>query len=359
MLSIMPATSQSVHTSVAKSSSSTNPLGESAANNTSFGSVKSIEYRECTIRNAVKKWFGPLEMLDPKGRADERARFESVLQTLLRLHRVSCNLVAEVQRIPISESDIHAAIIILNRIAITVKSPLAAIISFCEARAVREKNPRANQLDPFQLRHLLSFHQDIPHEELNALDIQHLRVACERSSTEDIQFWFETIARHTHLLPQGTPQFLRQLAVDLWNSGHSEFLKPYATELSVIDSAMFDSLGWENTRLFFAIFKRIHGSACRPASIYLNDEDIDAAIEIYRQLGDNDQVVHFRALATTFEPAELRRLERTVLAASKEHGSRIRKSRPSPIALKKSVQFPTGPDIAKIFALKRQQPAAS
>jgi hypothetical protein len=358
MCGIMSASIQPSLASVTKSSTSSSPWEASPASNALFDSVKSIDYRESAIRNAVKKWFGPLEMLDPKARADERARHESVLQTLLRLHRVSCNLVAEEQRIPVTERDIHAAIIILNRIAITVKGTTAAIINFCEARAVREKNPRANQLDPLQLRHLLSFHQDIPHEELNALDIQNLRAACEKSSTDEIQFWFETIARHTHALPKGTPQFLRQLVVDLWDAGHSEFLKPYAAELSVIDSAMFDSLGWENSRLFFAIFKRIHGSACRPVSIYLNDEDIDTAIEIYKQLGDSNQVVHFRAISTTFEPKELRRLERTILAASKESGSRIRKARPSPVALKKSVQLPLAPDIPRIFALKRPQTAS-
>ncbi|MBK9990640.1 MAG: hypothetical protein IPP19_07915 [Verrucomicrobia bacterium] len=354
----MPAYIQPSHANTTKASPTFSSLEESDAAHISFGSAKSIEYRESAIRNAVKKWFGPLELFEPKARAEERARHEAVLLTLLRLHRVSCNLVAEEQRIPVTESDIHAAIVVLNRIAITVKSPLTAIISFCEARAVREKNPRANQLDPLQLRHLLSFHQDIPHEELNAIDIQNLRAACEKGSTEEIQFWFETITRHAHALPMGAPQFLRQFAVDLWNAGHSEFLQPYATELSVIDSAMFGSLGWENSRLFFSIFKRIHGSACRAASAYLDREDIDNAIEIYRQLGDNDQVVHFRALSTAFDPKELRRLERTILAASKEGGSRVRKALPSPVTLKKSVHFPTGPDISRIFELKHPQTAS-
>jgi hypothetical protein len=355
----MSASFQPIHASAAKSTTSSSPFADSTASNTPFGGVKSLEYRECMIRNTLKKWFGPLEMLDPKARAEERARNEAILQTLLRLHRVSCNLVSEDQRIPISEEDIHAAIIVLNRIAITLKSPASAIISYCEARAVREKNPRANQLDPLQLRHLLSFHQDIPHEELTALDLQKLRASCEKGSTEEIQLWFETVAARKQALPLGTPQYMRQLMVDLWNAGHKDFLDTFATELAVIDAGMFDALGWENARLFFAIFKRIHGSACRAISGYLNDEDIDNAMEIYKQLGDSDQVVHFRALSTVHEPKELRRLERTILAAAKENGSRIRKARPSPIAQKKSVQLPTAPDIPRIFALKRSPQPAS
>jgi hypothetical protein len=354
----MPANFQPIHATATKSPADSSLLDESADSCSPFGGPKSIEYRECIIRRTAKKWFGPLEMLDPKARTDERDRHEAILQALLRIHRVSCNLVPEQQRILISEQDIESAIIVLNRIAITVKGPSAAIISYCEARAVREKNPRANQLDPLQLRHLLSFHQDIPHEELSTLDIQNLRAVCEKSSTEGIQLWFETLTKQKNALPKGAPQFLRQLVVDLWNAGHTEFLETYATELAVIDSALFDSLGWENSRLFFAIFKRIHGSACRPASIFLNDEDIDTALEIYKQLGDSDQVVHFRAISTTHESKELRRLERTILAASKETGSRIRKARPSPISLKKSVQLPTAPDIPRIFALRPQQAAS-
>ena len=316
--------------------------------------LASLESRENTLRNAVKKWFGPLEMLDPKGRAHESARHEAMINTLCRLHRLSCNLVQESQRLPLIEQDIFTAILILNRISITVKCPPGAIVGYCESHAVREDNLRLNQLDPLQLRHLLAFHQDIPHEELNALDIQTLKRACENASKHDIHLWFEAVTKRKNALPLGAPQFLRQLVTELWTTGHRDFLETLATELTVLDCAMFDVLGWENSRLFLSIFKRLHGSTCRPASTYIEAEEISAAIEMYKQLGDSDQVVHFRALSTTFDNGALRRLEHTIIAASKERGSRVSvtRNRPSPVEQKKSVQYVTSADIPAIFARK-------
>jgi len=343
---------QPVHASNLKNVKSAGTQKESSDIHDDCGSLSGLESRENTIRNAVKKWFGPLETLDPKARAGERERHETILHTLFRLHRLSCNLVPEQERIPVSEQDVFSTIIVLNRIAITVRCPSTTIIAYCEARAVREKNPRANQLDPLQLRHLLSFHQDIPHEELNALDIQTLRNACEKNDKKSIQVWFETIAKRKSALPNGAPQFLRQLLIDLWDAGYRDYLETFATELAVLDSAMFEAMGWENTRLFLAVFKRIHGASCRSASAFLGEGEIHADIEMYKRVGDTDQIIHFRALATTFDPKAQRRLELMILSASKERGSRISIARPTPLEQKKAVPYVTSADIPAIFSRK-------
>ena len=348
----MPAHIQLIPTSAHKIINPFNAEKESIKDQDDCGSLSSIESRENTIRNAAKKWFGPLDMLDPKARAHERERQDTILHTLFRLHRLSCNLIPEQQRIPVPEQDVFSTIIVLNRIAITVKIPSAAIVAYCEARAVREKNLRANQLDPLQLRHLLSFHQNIPHEELTALDIQTLRNVCEKSDKKGIQIWFETITKRKTALPNGAPQFLRQLITDLWDADHRDFLETFATELAVLDSAMFDAMGWENSRLFLAVFKRIHGSSCRSASAFLDEAEVHATIEMYKRLGDTDQTIHFRALATTYDPKARRRLEHTIIAASKEKGSRVSIARPSPVDQKMAVQYLTSADIPTLFARK-------
>jgi len=352
----MTAHIQPVHASSLKIVKPSSARKESITDH-DFSGLYSIESRENAIRNAAKKWFGPVEMLDPKARTSERARQEAILHSLFRLHRLSCNLVPEAQRLPVTEQDVFSAILVLNRISISVKCPAAAITGYCESRSVREENPRLNQLDPLQLRHLLSFHQDIPHEELNSLDIHTLRSACERNATEEIHTWFETVAKRKHALPIGAPQFLRQLMTDIWNAGNHDFIETFVTELAVLDSAMFDELGWENSRLFLAIFKRLQGSSCRPISVYIDAEEIDAAIEMYTRLADNDQVIHFRALATTFEANALRRLERTIIAASKERGTRIGITRLSPLEQKKAVAYVTSADIPTLFAAKSAQMA--
>lgn len=307
-----------------------------------IASPRSQQSRENTLRNAVKKWFGPVETLDPMARTIEINHHEVILQVLLRLHRLSCNLVPEPNRIPLQEQDVFTAIVLLNRINVTLGSAYAAILCYCEARAIREKNTRVNQIDPLQLRHLLTFHQDIPHEELNALDIQRLRTACENSESTAIISWFETISKRKTVLPKDTPQFLRQLASDLWNAGHENFLETYAKELAVLDAALLHELGWENTRLFFALFKRLRGTSCRSAAAFLTEADIALAIEQSKQLGNNDETVHFRMLSTTYDAPAFRRLETTLLAASKENGSRVRKNSEtaSPLERKKSVALP-------------------
>lgn len=312
---------------------------------------RSLESRENTLRNTIKKWFGPVDTLDPQARKAEHNRQEVILQTLLRLHRLSCNLVPESIRIPLQEQDVFTAIVLLNRITVSLGSPYAAILCYCEARAVREKNLRVNQIDPLQLRHLLTFHQDIPHEELNTLDIQRLREACEKAESTAILAWFETISKRKTVLPKDAPQFLRQLAYDLWNAGHENFLETYAKELAVLDTALFDALGWENTRLFFALFKRLQGTACRSAAAFLTEADIAIAIEQTKQLGYNDETIHFRMLSTTYDAAAFRRLEATILSASRENGSRIRKTETtSPLERKKAVALPPAYGTPEFFA---------
>lgn len=338
---IMPAHFQPAASKTNNTTKTATTPGTSA-HEENYSSPRSLQSRENTLRNAAKKWFGAVEIIDPKARAAEINRQEVILQCLLRLHRLSCNIVTEAGRIPLNEQDVFTAIILLNRITITLGSPHAAVLCYCEARAVREKNIRFNQIDPLQLRHLLTFHQDIPHEELNALDIQRLRTACENSESTSIISWFEAIAKRKTSLPKDAPQFLRHLAYDLWNSGHENFLSTYARELAVLDTALLHGLGWENTRLYLVLLKRLLGSTCRSADAYLTESDIAVAIEQSKQLGQSDETVHFRMLSTVYDAAAFRRLETAILSAAGENGSRLPRNSEthSPIARKNAVTPP-------------------
>jgi hypothetical protein len=329
-----------VQTTNASSSKLTDDLEKRPTSSTRFSKRACLEVRENYIRNTVNKWFGPLELLDHTARAGQHAHHEAVLQTLLRLHRLSFGFVPAKELMPVPEQDVLSAIRILNRIAITLKSPATAIVSYCEARGMREKNPRTNRLDPLQLRHLLCFHKDMSPAELYTFDIQSLKSACEQNDHRAIEAWFEIIANKKTSLPRDTPQFLRQLSTDLWNAGHRDYLKTFATKLAVLDSALFDTLGWENTRLFYATFKRIQGSECQPASVFLDDEDIAVAIAQYEYLGDFDQAIHFRGLSTTRDPQALRRLESMIIGVAKEQSSRIRGATASPFGMLSSTLMP-------------------
>ncbi len=283
---------------------------------------KSFATGEETIRTAVSKWFGPLVPSDGDARAGKNEHHETILETLLRLHTVGCSLVATEQRLPLPEQDVLATIQILNYIAVTLHCPPKVIASRCAIRTLREQNLRANQLDPLQLRHLLTFHPDIRSAGTDICDFEVLKRACEKTDFPSLHSWFETTIKTKAMRPKDIPQLLRQMAADLWSDGHRDFFETFVTELAVLDASMFDVHGWENTRQFFAIFKRVHGTACHYAASFLKPEDIALAIELYQQLGDTVQTVHFRELARIYDAPAFRHFEGTILAAAKEQGSR-------------------------------------
>lgn len=310
---VQPANSSPVKSSNNMEGVSPHPSG---------GDNKSFATGEETIRIAVSKWFGPLVTTDDSARAGKNEHHETILETLIRLHAVSCSLVSAEQRLPLPEQDVLATIQILNYIAVTLNCSPKVIASRCAIRSLREQNLRANQLDPLQLRHLLTFHPDVKTAGKNPCDFRPLKLACKRTDFPTIHAWFETTARAKTTLPKDTPQLLRQLAIDLWSSGHRDFFETFVTELAVLDAKMFDVAGWENTRQFFAIYKRVNGKACRFAASFLKPEDIALAIELYKQLGDSEQLAHFQRLASSYDAAAFRHFEQAILAAAKETGSR-------------------------------------
>lgn len=304
---------------------------------------KSFETGEETIRNAVGKWFGPLVPSDTSARAGKYEHHETILETLLRLHAVGCSLVTTEQRLPLPEQDVLATIQILNYIAVTLHCPPKVIASRCAIRTLREQNLRANQLDPLQLRHLLTFHPDVRTAGKDNCDFEALKLACIKTDFPALHGWFETTIRTKAILSKDTPQLLRQMAVDLWKDGHRDFFEAFVTELAVLDASMFDVPGWENTRQFFAIFKRVNGTACHFAASFLKPEDIALAIELYQQLGDTIQTVHFQELARIYDATAFRRFECAVLSAVKEKGTRnpIETTSASPFATHHPFEAPS------------------
>lgn len=310
---------QPVKSPIAKFS---NPMEGLSTQSSSAGDKKSFASGEEIIRIAVSKWFGPLVTSDTSARAGKNEHHETILETLLRLHAVSCSLVSAEQRLQLPEQDILATIQILNYIAVTLHCTPKVIASRCAIRSLREQNLRANQLDPLQLRHLLTFHPDRKTAGKSTSDFGTLKLACEKADFSTIHTWFETTARTKTTLPKDTPQLLRQLAIDLWSNGHRDFFETFVTELAVLDAKMFDVAGWENTREFFAIYKRVNGTACPFAASFLKPEDIALAVELYKQLGDPVQTVHFHELANAYDAQAFRRFELAILAAAKEQGTR-------------------------------------
>ncbi len=277
---------------------------------------------EQTIRNTVIQWYGPPATSETAGRTGRNEHHETILESLLRLHAVSCSLVSRNQRLPLPEQDVLAAIQTLNHIEATLHCPPRVIASRCAIRTLREPRFKDKQLDPLQLRHLLTFHPDAGATESRDSDFAALRSACKSPDKHAIHAWFETVGRNKSSLPKDLPQLLRQLATELWHEGHHDFFDVFATDLAVLDARMFGLSGWENTRQYFSIFKRVNGDECGFASSFLKPEEIHLAISLYEELGDKRQAEHFRKLAQVYDEASFRHFEGHVLAAARESTSR-------------------------------------
>jgi hypothetical protein len=84
---------------------------------------------------------------------------------------------------------------------------------------------------------------------------------------------------------------------------------------------LFHEVGWENSRAFCALLQRIGGSARASFDAYLTDEDMDEAIEMHRQLGNEAESQHFRALLGRFDTKLLAALHHSVTSHA-EHRTR-------------------------------------
>ena len=97
--------------------------------------------------------------------------------------------------------------------------------------------------------------------------------------------------------------------------------------MHALDVRCFGILGWENTRLFYALLKHIGGTTCPAFTAYLTDEEIDTAIRFHELLRNEDQVAHFRELRIAFRPRALHNLEQSLFGVARQRDA----ERPVPI----------------------------
>ena len=287
------------------------------------------------IRAAFNRWTGPVQRLDAEGKRRELADREHMMTALLRLHALSrTSLPAGLLR-PVQAVDVERVLSCFRRLELMGGATPAKIADYCERVAEGDDNVIAHRADPLLLRYVLTYHEQAAEAWFADKDLERLRYFCERADLAGMHAWFEKLGAHKETLPKGACQFLRLFLLRLWNKRMGD-LETLAFEQAVLEVRLYDTMGWENTRMFCALLRRIGGGNMPAFAAYLNSEDIQEALVLHEGLGDAEQSAHFRALAAVHDARLVGELERAVFAnaahidATLNAAAKVAPSEPAP-----------------------------
>jgi hypothetical protein len=266
------------------------------------------------LRAALNSWAGPAQRLDAEGKRLELAEREEMMAALLRLRAIS-DMRSNGARRPVRGIEVERVLSCFRRLALMSGATPAEIAEYCEKAAEDDDHVMAFRGDPWLLRYVLTFHREETRMWFAKHDLTRLRYVCDRADLAGIRAWFERVCADTEALPKDCCQFLRLQLLTLWNCRMGD-METLAFEQAVLEVRMFATMGWENTRMFCALLRRIGGGNLPAFGAYLNSEDIAEASALHEALGDAEQCGHFRALATVHEPGLVAELERMVFATA-------------------------------------------
>lgn len=281
----------------------------------------SIPAPEVTIRAVLNRRMGPVQGFTPEARQREHEEREETVRTLLTLFQSGRQQAGDA-RVVVREFDVERVLAALRRLALVRRARPQDVAAYCLAEA--DGDPFANQLDPFQLRHVLTFHDDVPHEELPFLDLCCLRTACEHGDTEAVREWFRDVAARREVLPKGATSYLKRLVLEQWRL-HGPVLDVLVEEQMVLDVQMFGAIGWENSRLFYAQLARTSGGARSPFLAYLTSEEIEDAVRAARAVRLDSVASRFSEIGNARASRGLEQLEVRVLELAKSRSAKAAK----------------------------------
>lgn len=277
------------------------------------------------IRATVVRWFGNASHIDAAAKQRELAERELYISALTRLYAASSKHAIDGTWRVVRPVDIEEAMPLLQRLTLVQKLSLDEVSAWCVARAGEDNNPFAHCIDPFQIRHLMAFHRNVAHAELGSEEIDCLKTACRAGDSTTLRTWFDAAGEGHASLPRDTPQRLRAVLFELWSEGAS-ILEELAFEIAVLEMRMFDIIAWDNMRTFCSRLKRIGGSTSTLFNAYLSDEDIDEAMLLNEDLGNDDECRYYSRLAAAYRTDTLRNLQRTIV-------ERVSPAAPTPVTV--------------------------
>ncbi|HLP02045.1 MAG TPA: hypothetical protein VK163_08465 [Opitutaceae bacterium] len=276
------------------------------------------------IHSVINRRHGAATVLDRTARARAETEREQLCSTLQRLHRIGeLHTPAPLRRL-VREAEVLAAAALLRRLALIAPalSP-AQLLAHCERAATNEAGHHAHLIDPLQLRHLLTCHEDLPNEQFTAVELYELDRALEHGPLEQVLNHLRRLGSRCATLPRTTPALLRTRLLRLSASGTStEWIPAVAFEIAVLDMRLHGPLGWENTRLFCALLKQIYAASIRGLESYLEAAEIAHAANRYRTAGEVALADYLRRLEAEYDRSALPLLERNIATAA-EQRSRI------------------------------------
>ena len=265
------------------------------------------------IRAAFNRWTGPVQRFDVEGKKRELADREEMMTALLRLYTMSRASFPSGAARPVQALDVERVLSCFRRLELMGGATPAKIADYCERASEGDDNVIAHRADPLLLRYVLTYHEQATEAWFADKDLGRLRYVCERADLTGMRAWFEKLGADKETLPKGACQFLRLFLLRLWNNRMGD-LETLAFEQAVLEVRLYDTMGWENTRMFCALLRRIGGGNMPAFGAYLNSEDIKEALALHEALGDAQQSAHFRALATVHDAKLVGELERAVFA---------------------------------------------
>ena len=271
------------------------------------------EADQVAIRAACNRWSGPLSRIDAEGRRAELEEREEIVAAVIRLYALSRSRLARSKTRPVQGADVERVLSCFRRLAVMARVKPAEIGDYCERAAADDDNEIAHRADPLLLRYVLTYHDAATEGWFAKRDIERLRYVCERADLAGIRAWFEKVASNKEALPRDSAQFLRLFLLRMWNRRMGD-LETLAFEQAVLEVRLFEAMGWENTRMFCALLRRISGGNLPAFGAYLNSEDIEEGLALHGALGNEEQCAHFRALATVHDSKLVGELEKAVFA---------------------------------------------
>lgn len=261
-----------------------------------------------------------------KGReAQQREQIERTNVGLLlhALHDTADATIPPAQRRLVQESEVQRAITMLRRFFLLYPEVrLEQLLTHCEEATARDANPVAHLIDPFQLRHVLTFQAAAPPAVLSADALAMLGSMIEHSPAAEITAWFARFADPVLQLPKSAPVALRTVFARACRTfTPAANLEVLAFETAVLTVRVQGVVGFEDTRLFFSLLKQIGGTAVHGLEDYLQADEVNHATSQHRALGNAALGDYFRDLAHSFDHAALPKLEQHLFATIEARNS--------------------------------------
>ncbi|HLP08788.1 MAG TPA: hypothetical protein VK178_11530 [Opitutaceae bacterium] len=266
--------------------------------------------------------------------AQQREQIERTNLGLLlhALHEIADDAIPPAQRRLVQESEVQRAMAVLKRSALLhAEVRLEHLLSHCEEATVRDRNPVAHLIDPFQLRHVLTFQPESASAAFPAEELHTLERLTEHGPVAEIVGWFARAIGAYPQPPKTLPGALRHVFARSCRAfAPSAHLEALSFEISVLTLRTQGVIGFEDTRLFFSLLKQIGGPTVPALDDYLQSDEVNHATTQHRATGNTATGDYFRAFAHAFDHAKLPALERHLFATIEARNAPPSPAEPAP-----------------------------